>query len=77
MSEEIKIDTEGTETNTEQKVSNDTNATNAIVTEMINNGVTKEELKEVLADFFKKEEPQINVEEKSREYFTSLLHGVK
>lgn len=73
MSEEIKID-EGIETNAEQKVSNDTNA---IVTEMINNGVTKEELKEVLADFFKKEEPQINVEEKSREYFTSLLHGVK
>lgn len=74
MSEEIKIDVEGTETNTEQKVSNDTNA---IVTEMINNGVTKEELKEVLADFFKKDEPQINVEEKSKEYFTSLLHGVK
>lgn len=75
MSEEIKIDVEGTETNTEQKVSN--NDTNAIVTEMINNGVTKEELKEVLADFFKKDEPQINVEEKSKEYFTSLLHGVK
>ena len=74
MSEEIKIDVEGTETNTEQKVPNDTNA---IVTEMINNGVTKEELKEVLADFFKKDEPQINVEEKSKEYFTSLLHGVK
>lgn len=74
MSEEIKIDVEGTETNTEQKVSTDTNA---IVTEMINNGVTKEELKEVLADFFKKDEPQINVEEKSKEYFTSLLHGVK
>lgn len=74
MSEENKIDVEGTETNTEQQVSNDTNA---IVTEMINNGVTKEELKEVLADFFKKDEPQINVEEKSKEYFTSLLHGVK
>lgn len=74
MSEEIKIDVEGTETNTEQQVSTDTNA---IVTEMINNGVTKEELKEVLADFFKKDEPQINVEEKSKEYFTSLLHGVK
>ena len=72
MSEEIKIDNEGMETNTEQEVS-----TNAIVTEMINNGVTKEELKEVLADFFKKDEPQINVEEKSKEYFTSLLHGVK
>lgn len=72
MSEEIKIDNEGTETNTEQQVS-----TNAIVTEMINNGVTKEELKEVLADFFKKDEPQINVEEKSKEYFASLLHGVK
>lgn len=74
MSEEIKIDVEGTETNTEQQVSTNTNA---IVTEMINNGVTKEELKEVLADFFKKDEPQINVEEKSKEYFTSLLHGVK
>lgn len=51
--------------------------TSQIVETMINNGVTKDELREVLEGFFKKEEPHVDVEAASKEYFTSLLHGVK
>lgn len=51
--------------------------TSQIVETMINNGVTKDELREVLEGFFKKEVPQVDVEAASKDYFTSLLHGVK
>lgn len=51
--------------------------TSQIVETMINNGVTKDELREVLEGFFKKEEPHVDVEAASKEYFTSLLNGVK
>lgn len=51
--------------------------TSQIVETMINNGVTKDELREVLEGFFKKEEPHVDTEAASKEYFTSLLHGVK
>lgn len=51
--------------------------TSQIVETMINNGVTKDELREVLEGFFKKEEPHVDAEAASKEYFTSLLHGVK
>ena len=51
--------------------------TSQIVETMINNGVTKDELREVLEVFFKKEEPHVDTEAASKEYFTSLLHGVK
>jgi len=51
--------------------------TSQIVETMINNGVTKDELREVLEGFFKKEEPHVDVEAASKDYFTSLLHGVK